>query len=120
MSRATVAFLMGAKETFIGTHPRDGREYDCQCARCGSTLTFETCAECAGDGYIEDDDDATTCITCDGKGSWPLCISSEEFCEANPLPRRIAMRRSTPEWFATSGAATVGREHPSKTPTGNP
>lgn len=95
------------RETWIGKHPDDGREYDCQCARCGSTLTFEACEECGGDGHYEDVDgpdaggfyDDGPCNICAGKGAFPICLSTEDWCNANPMPGRAETARHTAEWF---------------------
>ena len=58
--------------TFIQRYPpQDGRDYDAQCARCGSTWDIF-----------------------DGTG----CLSSREWCGANPLPGR-ENQQSEPEWF---------------------
>lgn len=100
------------KDTHIGMdHPQDGRNWDCQCARCGSTLVWESCERCGGEGitgpgelYEEDPlwydpDDYEACHECGGEGSWPHCISSPEWCEANPIVGREGIARNTPEWF---------------------
>lgn len=51
--------------------PQDGKDYDAQCARCGSTWDI-----------YEDTG----------------CLSSREWCKANPLPGRES-QQSMPEWF---------------------
>lgn len=101
------------KDTHIGlNHPQDGREWDCQCARCGSTLTWESCGACGGDGctapgelYEQDPlwydmDDIQVCHECGGEAWFPNCISSPEYCEGNPIVGRESIPRHTPEWFA--------------------
>jgi hypothetical protein len=88
--------------------PNDGREWDCQCARCGSSCIFESCEHCGGDGvddWGEDDWDEwqggpTTCDICQGDGGWMVCCSSPGWCEANPMPGREAISRGATEWFA--------------------
>jgi len=55
--------------------PQDGREWYCQCARCGSSV-YEADEEFSG-----------------------VCMSSPEWCEANPLPRREHIKRGKVEWF---------------------
>lgn len=101
-----------AGDTVIATSPPpDGREWDCQCARCGSSLSFEQCEHCGGEGLDghdcgEDtcccgapDVDNVECNVCLGRGSFPVCLSSAEWCQANPLPGRERFQRNTPEWF---------------------
>lgn len=91
--------------------PRDGRQWECQCARCGSSLEWVTCDRCGGEGttapgelYEEDplwyDQDAyEPCRDCNGESSWPRCLSSYEWCLFHPLPGRIEIEPSTAEWF---------------------
>lgn len=94
-------------KTFIQEFPpRDGKSYDCQCARCGSTADWVHCWECE-DGYYEDDvgDDVVPeyvtveCETCRGHGGRYRCMSSPEWCEANPLRGRKDVPRGKLEWF---------------------
>ena len=92
-------------------HPYDGRTWDCQCARCGSSVESEPCGACAGEGitapgelYEQDPlwydvDDYETCSQCGGQGAYLFCISSPEWCEANPLPGRENIKRGQIEWF---------------------
>lgn len=90
--------------------PADGRDWDCMCARCGSSMTHVDCDECGGDGDNGHDcgEDSCCCLypeeniecsNCDGAGGWLLCVSSEEFCEANPLNGREDVKRHTTEWY---------------------
>ena len=94
--------------------PSDGQEWDCQCARCGSSLGFDLCEECGGDGWIEDDTDAINgpekdvCNLCAGRCSWSRCLSSADWCQANPRPGREAIEPSMPEWFVVRRSG-VGR-----------
>ena len=93
--------------------PRDGGEWDCKCARCGSSADSQTCMQCCGDGYsghdcgddccccLEPDDDVL-CGLCDGRGYWNRCLSSPEWCNANPLPGRESVQRGSIEWFHTA------------------
>lgn len=81
-----------------------GGSYDAQCARCGSSMDWVDCDACGGEGVVEtvddlDDERMENCHQCDGEGSWPVCLSSYEWCAANPLPGREAMSRNTVEWF---------------------
>ena len=106
---------MPASETVIADHPpSDGREWDCQCARCGSSCDWTECPDCAGEGYSHHDcmDDCCACLhpennvpcsACYGFGGWYSCLSSSEFCLANPLPGREATRRESIEWFVVEG-----------------
>ena len=87
----------------IGDHPlsemyQKGLEIDCQCARCGSSVDVQPCEEC-DDGYILDDGDCYVCDDCHGRGNHKFCMSSSEWCEANPLPGREHVKRGTLEWF---------------------
>ena len=48
---------MDTTETFFGEHPpRDGKSYDCQCARCGGSCEWHECEEWdCEDSYREED-----------------------------------------------------------------
>lgn len=39
------------------------------------------------------------CHVCGGGGGWLVCLSSAEWCEANPMPGRESVARGTVEWF---------------------
>ena len=85
-----------------------GQHFEAQCGRCGSSLDRVDCHDCGSDGYVtmEDDegnDETETCTVCDGDGGWMNCLSSFEWCEANPLEGREQVKRSTIEWFPTDG-----------------
>jgi hypothetical protein len=69
-----------------------------QCRRCGSSLDFQDGGFCEACGYSVDDPDPT-CPACSGTGRMPVCGSTAEWCEANPLPGRDDVRRHTPESF---------------------
>ncbi|MGE4195945.1 MAG: hypothetical protein AB7G11_02320 [Phycisphaerales bacterium] len=102
----------------IAARPTDemyatGLEIDCQCARCGSSVHAEHCDQCE-DGYDGHDcgedccaclypEDNVECQYCDGTGVWRTCLSSPEWCAANPLPGRESVERGTLEWY------TIGR-----------
>jgi hypothetical protein len=104
---------------FGDSPPRDGREYDCQCARCGSSVEWEQCGACGGEGITApgelyeqdplwyDPDDYQNCHQCDGDASWGICCSGAEWCEAHPLPGREAVKRGTIEWFPVSPNTTI-------------
>jgi hypothetical protein len=91
----------------IADHPTaemyaSGLEIDAQCARCGSSCEWVDCWAGCEDGYRSDDEYDWPCDECHGRGGWQHCISSAEWCEANPLPGREDVRRGAIEWF-TSG-----------------
>lgn len=103
------------KATYIGEHPNDGRYYEAQCARCGSSLDFDDCEVCNGEGVDGHDcgedcccclypEDNVPCSYCHGYGSYPQCLSSEEWCQAHPLPGREQTPRNTPEWYVVEVA----------------
>ena len=81
-----------------------------QCGRCGSSITWEDCQNCGGEGVTSHDcgedccccaypEDNVVCDICGGKGAFPVCLSSCEWCQAHPLPGRENVERSTPEEF---------------------
>lgn len=92
--------------------PSDGREWDCQCARCGSSVTFEDCGACGGYGRTEPGElhemdplwyhpgDQEACPQCGGDASYALCLSSPDWCQANPIAGRENIERGQVEWFA--------------------
>lgn len=87
----------------IAAHPTPemyapGLEIDCCCARCGSSIYSEPCGECE-DGFDGHPEENVTCQYCDGTGVWHQCISSAEWCQANPLPGREDVERGAIEWF---------------------
>jgi hypothetical protein len=69
---------------------------DCQCARCGSSCERVDCENCAGEGRWEYDDDfglvERTCEDCAGSGGWWRCVSTRDYCRANPMPGRDWMK----------------------------
>ena len=96
--------------------PSDGREWDCQCARCGSSVCYWDCDSCGGDGYGYHDcgDDTCCCLhpednivcgICDGHGGWYLCVSDSSYCETHPLRGRENVQRGGIEWFVTEERA---------------
>jgi hypothetical protein len=102
----------------IGDHPRylpnDRNEYDCQCARCGSSCDWTDCWNCGGEGVDGHDcgedccccaypEENVRCSICKGYGGWYSCLSSAEWCKLNPLPRegREPYDRGEIEWFET-------------------
>lgn len=105
-----------AAPVFGNYPPSDGRQWDCQCGRCGSSIDWHQCGGCGGEGstapgelYDEDPlwygtDDCETCRTCNGEGSWGQCMSSVGWCEAHPLPGREAVERGAVEWYPLAPA----------------
>lgn len=97
-----------SQKTFIGPHPpHDGRDWDCMCARCGSSVERVECHDCGGDGLLDvyeedpinnDPDETEGCQTCGGAGGWLNCLSSAQWCEANPN-RSPTQERGAIEWF---------------------
>ena len=89
--------------------PRDGRYWDCQCARCGSSLVFVDCDNCGGDGVsghdcgedcccCADPEENETCDWCFGAGGHWQCYARAEWCEAHPGTGREDVKRGTVEW----------------------
>ena len=104
-------------ESLIGAHPPgDGREWENQCARCGSSMLWIDCCECGGDGFFEamdlDVDDEIweserMCDCCNGRGGWYECLSSAKFCKEYPLPGREETKRGQIEWWTLEKAREV-------------
>jgi hypothetical protein len=102
---------MGVEEIIIANcPPDDGRKFECQCARCGSAVEFEFCTHCE-DGFDGHDcgedccaclhpEENVVCQICEGEGGWRTCMSSADYCNANPLPGRADVPRGSIEWFA--------------------
>lgn len=74
--------------------PQDGQQYECCCARCGSSCDWVYCFECVWD----EDDDCDYC-GCGGRGGWWECLSSTDWCLANPLVGREDIERGQIEWY---------------------
>lgn len=72
-------------------------ETDIQCARCGSSMGWEDCEVCPLFGYYDEPD--PMCEACQGTGIAHFCLSSDEWCEDNPLPGRESVARHTIEEF---------------------
>lgn len=97
--------------------PNDGREWECQCARCGSSMSFIECPECGGEGLCGHDcgedcccclepEDNIECPACSGVGSFPLCLSaSSGHCAEFPNPGREVTPESTVEWYCIAPTA---------------
>ena len=91
-----------------GRVPGDSAQYydECCCARCGSSCGSDGCDTCGNDGFITDDDtewgeseEFLRCPECLGNPVRYFCLSSAEWCEANPLPGRESTPRGLVEWF---------------------
>lgn len=103
--------MSAPSESHIGDNPpRDGRDWDVQCARCGSSVHFEDCETCGGEGVDGHDcgedccccaypEDNVTCDMCRGEGSFGICLSSAEYCNSHPLKGREGIKRGELEWF---------------------
>lgn len=50
------------------------------------------------------------CDICNGLGHWYRCLSSPEWCKANPLPGREDVERGKVEWFETEDDFGAGLE----------
>ena len=81
-----------------------------QCGRCGSSISFEECPNCGGEGVSGHDcgedccccldpEDNIYCDICRGAGTFARCLSSPEWCEKHPMPGRDKVPRSSPERF---------------------
>ncbi len=81
-----------------------------QCARCGSSMHAEPCQFCPADGWYNEPD--PQCPTCDGTGTTWWCLSSEEFCEGNPLPGRDELARLRPRRAVIDDGAPLGTFEP--------
>ena len=109
-------------ETMIADHPpNDGREWDCQCARCGSSTGTEDCSNCI-EGYSHHNCGEDSCghaddpynynVRCDwcrGRGFYRFCLSGEEWCNAHPMNGREEIRHGAIEWFVTHPSRAGGR-----------
>jgi hypothetical protein len=97
MTRPNVAEFPDGIERFDTPHGGEA-----QCARCGSSVEWLNCWNCV-EGYTHHDcgedccccvnpEDNVVCDECRGAGGEMHCISSPEWCEANPLPGREQVR----------------------------
>lgn len=74
----------------------EDREWEAQCGRCGSSVGFLACCHCGGDGCVEVEDwedcgytdTDETCDFCKGTGGEWHCISTPDYCTANPIAGR--------------------------------
>lgn len=90
--------------------PQDGREWESQCARCGSSTDWTDCENCGGEGVIghdcgedccccADPEDNVICDLCNGHGGWHHCILSADWCNANPRTGCAGYMHGQIEWF---------------------
>lgn len=96
MATVTVGDIEHGIEWFTVTLDSGRTEEDCQCARCGSSCSFADCANCGGEGEIDDMDNFEwpsiyRCDWCRGSGGSWHCISGVEWCQANPMAGREAI-----------------------------
>lgn len=68
-------------------------EWECQCARCGSSMDWQDCSECGGEGEMHEgmgtgESEWFRCENCKGRGGWNRCLSTLEWCERHPMPGR--------------------------------
>lgn len=86
-----------------------GTVWDPCCKRCGSSMSWEECWQCGGDGYYGHDcgDDCCVCLhpeedkpcqMCNEDGGYWRCVSTPEWCEKNPLKGNEKTERSEVEW----------------------
>jgi hypothetical protein len=110
--------MSDSKQTLViqALPPRDGGEWDCQCARCGSSCDYVDCWNCedggCGSDCIDDLCHGGECIhghsgqircdICDGHGGWWACLSDSEWCNANPIAGREEIKFGQIEWFKVS------------------
>ena len=90
--------------------PKNHHEYEVQCYRCGSSVSFEACEYCGGEGVdghecgedtcsCFEPEDNMACGVCEGAAAFVVCLSSPVWCQAHPLPGREQAVSGTPEWF---------------------
>lgn len=85
---------MASREGFIGqAPPDDGQDWDCQCARCGSSMRELDCL------MRTESQHGARCEFCAGRGVLEICLSSREWCRAHPMPGREMVERGNVEWF---------------------
>jgi len=97
--------------------PEDGRNWEPQCARCGSSVHFDHCDSCGGEGIDPfghdcgedtccclDPEPNLSCGSCGGVGGWRRCLSGEEWCKAHPMNGRESVESGAIEWFMVERA----------------
>jgi hypothetical protein len=89
----------GVRCSVCNTENRADEDLDPSCARCGSSTGWVDCWACCHGVVLEEDDEGTglstvTCEWCNGNGGSAACLSSAEWCEANPLPGHGEVERT--------------------------
>lgn len=98
--------IVGGIEFYAFEHASGEVENACQCARCGSSCGWVNCANCSGEGEIDDSDNWAwpriyRCDWCQGRaGSWH-CIASLQWCTENPMPGRETIESTA---YSAAGA----------------
>lgn len=91
--------IAGGIEWFTFRRSDGTEDTDCQCARCGSSCSYVECANCGGDGEIDDMDNwewptIYRCDWCRGKGGSWHCLSGVEWCRDHPMQGREHIKSS--------------------------
>lgn len=73
------------------------------CGRCGSSVGHEDCEMCPATGWYDEPD--PRCPVCFGTGIAHFCLSTHEFCQANPLTDRDHVERPTVENYTFAPCA---------------
>lgn len=92
--------------------PNDGRWYDANCARCGSSTTSQECDSCGGQGvtvdladefsFCELEPNKSICQSCGGLGRFYICDRQRLECEAMPIAGREQYARGVIEWISSA------------------
>ena len=105
-----------AGDVIMHVHPDDGQDWQAQCARCGSSMDWQECENCDGEGLsghdcgedccccADPEEPNVPCGICGGHGGWNRCLSAPEWCQAHPMPGREDIESGLPEWYVASPA----------------
>lgn len=96
-------------------------EQTASCARCGSSADWDQCTNCGGEGVdghdcgedccaCLDPEDNVPCQYCRGEGGGYCCLSSDAWCEANPLPGCENIEGGTVKWSELPGMTAAGKD----------
>ena len=110
MSESDERMKVDSDARFGNSPPQDGREWENQCARCGSSVNWVECEQCGGEGVDGHDcgedccccaypEDNIRCDICGGQGGWYQCLAAEPWCDGHPIQGRENVKRGTVEWF---------------------